>query len=177
MFMGVVAKEAYAEYLKSNHWRDLRQLVMEQVDSRCCICYKQDPSNEVHHIYYCGNWYKTLPHHLTVLCDEHHEAVHGHMTGENPKNPSGHYERFYKIRDHLRSMSLSGQIVACCFPEVKVISSKRPQSKKVLNRKDSERKWKARKKQRWERWQKLTDEELDKIESVIESITGKKIKI
>lgn len=173
-----MAKEAYQMYLQSNHWKELRQLVMEQVDSRCCICYHQYPGNEVHHIYYCGNWYKTLPHHLTVLCQEHHDAVHAHIRsfGDELK-PAEHFKRFYKVRDHLRSMCLGSLILACCRPDIQLKASKRPQSANVINAKEAKWEQKRRKKQRWQKWQELTNDELDRIELVIEMVTRKKMKV
>jgi hypothetical protein len=174
--MGVLAKEAYQTYLESNHWKELRQLVLDQLDYRCCICYRQHPGNEVHHIYYCGNWYKTLPHHLTVLCGDHHDELHKHIPpGGSELKPSEHFERFYRVREHLRSMCLGGLITACCRPDIQIRASKRPQTERVLNKKEAKLDWQRRKRQRWQKWQKLTDAELTHIESIIELVTKRKI--
>lgn len=176
--MGVLAKEAYALYLQSSHWKELRKFVMDQLDSRCTVCFRQNDSNEVHHIYYCGDWYKTQPHHLTVLCDEHHELMHKHLKSfPKPENPSGHFKLFKKLREHLRSMCPGALVFAACHPGIKYRVERTPQPEKTIARIQAKKDWKSRRMERFNKWQRLTDEELDQIESVINKVRSRKIKI
>lgn len=101
--MGLSHKEDYQEYLKSEHWMALRNSVIEQLEGRCSICASQSALNDVHHIYYCGNWLATKAHHLTVLCRNCHDNVHAMMVGDEPKNAAAHFKRWFKIRDELRA--------------------------------------------------------------------------
>lgn len=62
----------YKEYLKSNHWFNLKKRVDK---THCSICYTKEKPIDVHHL-----WYKDLltvkPKHLRALCRRCHYRFH-----------------------------------------------------------------------------------------------------
>lgn len=78
--MGIEARHAYRfGYLQSEHWKNLRIQKLAECDARCHICNLRDLENDVHHIYYPPDLFKTRLHVLRVLCRKHHEMVHAYM--------------------------------------------------------------------------------------------------
>lgn len=64
----------YAEYLKTDHWQELRRQKLKQAKYRCQLC--NSPNNlEVHHRTYKNRGQEYLSD-LTVLCDPCHERFH-----------------------------------------------------------------------------------------------------
>lgn len=64
----------YREYLKSNHWKEVREAALERADYKCQLCSNKEYLN-VHH-----NNYKNLghedPNDLVVLCRNCHRKFH-----------------------------------------------------------------------------------------------------
>lgn len=67
---------AYREYLKSDHWLDLRQRAFAKLGRRCSIC-KHRKRIQVHHKFYREVWTETQVDDLQVLCDACHGLKHG----------------------------------------------------------------------------------------------------
>lgn len=130
--MGFSHKEDYQEYLKSEHWMALRNSVITQTDGRCSVCLKQDALNDVHHIYYCGCWYKTKPHHLTCLCRECHQLVHEQLDGDESVKPAEHFKRFFSIRASLRAQNPQAVALAREHPEYVKQAERRPQREAMV---------------------------------------------
>lgn len=63
------------EYLKSEHWKDLRIAKLASVDAVCARCKTRDLSNDVHHVRY-KNLYDVELLDLIVLCRHCHDLVH-----------------------------------------------------------------------------------------------------
>jgi len=61
-------------YLKSDHWRDLRQQKFDEVGRFCEVC-KTKKRIQVHHLRY-RNIYDVLTSDLQVLCERHHKDQH-----------------------------------------------------------------------------------------------------
>lgn len=78
--MGIEARHAYRfGYLKSEHWQNLRIQKLAEQDAKCHFCNHRDISNDVHHIHYPENLYKTRLGVLCVLCRKHHDRLHSLM--------------------------------------------------------------------------------------------------
>lgn len=74
--MSIAAKHSYRfNYLKSDHWRDLRIQKLASVDTECRRCGKKDHTNDVHHVNY-RNLYDVGLMDLMVLCRYCHGEVH-----------------------------------------------------------------------------------------------------
>ena len=65
----------YQEYLKTNHWKDVKKKALQRADYKCQLCNKQNLPLHVHH-----NNYENLGHEkdsdLIVLCKTCHEKYH-----------------------------------------------------------------------------------------------------
>jgi len=70
-------REDYLEYLRSDHWKDLRKSAIGQWGDRCSNC--RVPEVDVHHLRY-GMLYDVTVNDLMPLCRRCHDAVH-----ESPK--------------------------------------------------------------------------------------------
>lgn len=66
----------YDEYLKTDHWQEVRKRKLKQVGYKCQRCGVDNIALEVHHIHYRGRG-KELLKHLLVLCRNCHENEHG----------------------------------------------------------------------------------------------------
>jgi uncharacterized protein YaaR (DUF327 family) len=82
--MGIEARHSYRfGYLRSEHWQNLRVKALAECDARCFFCNERDLSNDVHHIHYPEDLYKTRTVMLRVLCRSHHERLHQLMDSIN----------------------------------------------------------------------------------------------
>jgi len=72
------------EYLRSEHWRTVRQGALERADHRCQVC-NGDKHLDVHHRTY-ERLGAELDHDLTVLCRTCHSVFHDRK--RNPKKPA-----------------------------------------------------------------------------------------
>lgn len=134
--MNGLTRQDYKEYLKSEHWMTLRNHVIKETGGMCCVCLLESAMNDVHHIYYCGNWYKTKTHQLIVLCRRCHDDVHCAMKedGEEPIKPAQHFKRFFKIRFQLRS-KIPGLIERLSKDsKLRRLADKRPQPEGHINK-------------------------------------------
>lgn len=66
------AKQAYREYLKSDHWSKLRSTKNK---TRCAICGLENERMDVHHLIY-RNWYDCISSDLRKVCQECHIVTH-----------------------------------------------------------------------------------------------------
>lgn len=64
----------YDWYLKTDHWRNLREKALTRFRSKCAVC-NSAGNLEVHHRTY-ANLGNEEPEDLTVLCDSCHELFH-----------------------------------------------------------------------------------------------------
>lgn len=75
--MGIEAKLAYRNtFLKSEFWSNFRIKKFLRDGTKCSICEKSDPSNDIHHIYYPSNWNQTTLGDTVVLCRDCHALLH-----------------------------------------------------------------------------------------------------
>jgi 5-methylcytosine-specific restriction endonuclease McrA len=80
------------EYLKSDHWRQLRRRVLVRDGFRCqnCFCKVTDATAQVHHLHGVGyEGLRRVGHSFAfecvTLCRMCHEDYHPHMTEEQPE--------------------------------------------------------------------------------------------
>jgi len=84
---GLSRKEWYSRiYLRSDHWKNLRQEKYWQVGRKCEKCAVVDKL-EVHHLNY-RNIYDVTIHDLQVLCPDHHDEAHGRKPKKKKRNPT-----------------------------------------------------------------------------------------
>lgn len=69
-------KQAYQEYLKSDHWKTLRAAKLEEAFHICQKCYR-DKNLQVHHLFYRHPWTSAVLSDLKVLCESCHRRAHG----------------------------------------------------------------------------------------------------
>lgn len=92
--MSVEKKHFYRfEYLRSEHWKDLRISKLASVDAVCARCCVRDTSNDVHHIRY-KSLYDVELIDLIVLCRHCHDLVHIHL--DNIRNGTFAGENSYQ---------------------------------------------------------------------------------
>lgn len=73
---GLTRKEWYRTiYLKSGHWKELRQRAFEAHGRICAGCQKTDGALDVHHLRY-GFIFDVEPRDLQVLCRSCHDKEH-----------------------------------------------------------------------------------------------------
>lgn len=72
----MTGKEAYASYLQSDHWKNLRAMALKKSRYRCVLstC-GSTKSLHVHHMNY-RNWYNCTTDDLLVLCESCHSSLH-----------------------------------------------------------------------------------------------------
>ena len=70
-----IRQERYAEYLKSDHWQQLRLAKLNQSGWKCEQCGETHPL-DVHHKTYRKSWFDTELFELQVLCKECHKEAH-----------------------------------------------------------------------------------------------------
>ncbi len=74
------SQKAYAAYLNSNHWRDVKVQKRRKVAAKCAYC--GDTKNiNLHHLFYRPEWKSVKLGDLRWLCRRHHELVHN-LSGE-----------------------------------------------------------------------------------------------
>lgn len=65
-------KQAYREYLKSDHWKQLKTKKRKKTCAMCCLEFEQ---MDVHHLIY-RNWYDCVTTDIRKVCRECHIAAH-----------------------------------------------------------------------------------------------------
>src|SRR4051794_23720381 len=77
-------KQSYSDYLKTDHWQQLRLKMLEFASHRCSICSSSDLL-QVHHARYTVNGesilFKETENDLIVLCDDCHTVFHRFRRG------------------------------------------------------------------------------------------------
>ncbi len=92
-------KAAYQEYLKSDHWRNLRRIVFERDGHKCSRC----PFRvllHVHHTIYRARFEDTQPEDLIILCKKCHLAEHGMGSKTRRKKLAKWKKRQLKFRQN-----------------------------------------------------------------------------
>lgn len=83
-------QKEYAEYLKTEHWQEVRKMALENAGNKCVVCGKGDLPLHVHH-----NTYENIGEEretdVTVLCMNCHKLYHDN------------YKRD-KVREHYRKI-------------------------------------------------------------------------
>ena len=74
MYSKMKPKEEYQEYLKSDHWKEIRLKALDRAGNRCQLCSSTDNLN-VHHNTYKNRGNEDLKD-LVVLCRNCHEKFH-----------------------------------------------------------------------------------------------------
>ena len=80
----------YAEYLQSDHWKELAQERMKIDEYRCCMCGCRGTMTnklEVHHLTYRNLYHERPYEDLLTLCSLCHKSVHKMM--ERKTSPDG----------------------------------------------------------------------------------------
>lgn len=67
-------RKAYEEYLKTDRWKDKRNLVLERDNYICCACRRRS-ATQVHHLTY-QNLFNEPLFELVSVCDICHEHLH-----------------------------------------------------------------------------------------------------
>jgi 5-methylcytosine-specific restriction endonuclease McrA len=67
--------ETYIDYLKTDHWHQLRRFVLERDRYTCQRCGASNRVLHVHHLVYRG-WYNELASDLVTLCALCHAIEH-----------------------------------------------------------------------------------------------------
>lgn len=79
-------QKRYREYLKSEHWAQLR---MKQPKKKCTACHTKK-NLDLHHMVYLDDWYKTTSKHLCWLCRRCHSLFHSEFGVTLPsQHPNG----------------------------------------------------------------------------------------
>ena len=74
--LAVAARQAeYEEYLRSDHWRDLREKSFAIYGRKCLLC--DETQVDGHHLVY-RHLTDVEPHEIIPLCRRHHDMVHEH---------------------------------------------------------------------------------------------------
>lgn len=68
----------YTEYLKTDHWQELRTKMLKRAGFRCQVCNAKNVSLHVHHRTYANRGRETYSD-LIVLCANCHETFHDNM--------------------------------------------------------------------------------------------------
>lgn len=76
-------KAEYLEYLKSEHWRNLRLMALNRDRWRCVRC-PQNQHLEVHHRFYRDRWEDSVVEDLETLCSVCHEREHRPPVPDSP---------------------------------------------------------------------------------------------
>lgn len=63
---------AYRAYLRSDHWRGVREIVMRRTGGMCSQGGCKERARDVHHDFYRANLFDTRPEDCTPLCKKHH---------------------------------------------------------------------------------------------------------
>lgn len=94
-------KETYAEYLRSDHWKNLRRKKYSTGNARCSICGSKD-SLEVHHLNY-KNLYDVTTSDLRILCHDCHFTAHKlFRKGKIKFHGTSHHSRFAIIKNAVK---------------------------------------------------------------------------
>lgn len=104
--MSIASKHFYRfTYLHSEEWKGVRALTLARDEAKCSICGKVDWSNDVHHVRYPRNIWKTTPIHLVTLCRRCHDKIHGYLQGRGK----------LKNWDKIKAGFIYGKIKPRCF--------------------------------------------------------------
>lgn len=76
----------YDDYLKTQHWRTFRRLVLERDGHRCVVC-NGDKEVHVHHRHYESGRYQENLNDCYTLCKKCHEKYHGKGKKSATKKP------------------------------------------------------------------------------------------
>jgi hypothetical protein len=130
----VKTKEAYAEYLKTDHWKNLRESVLVR-DGRKCVHCQSRIGLQAHHKFYRSEWTDSIPADLITLCRPCHKKEHGFAV--EPVNPD------FKSWPELLAARNKGQVSREVFVEQRkrLFPFADPHHKKAVKKR-----WKPKKK-------------------------------
>jgi len=110
-------KEGYAEYLKSDHWKQLRRIVLRRDKCRCQECHKF--GWQVHHRFYRDDWEDAQPEDCVTLCRRCHEKQHGIAAQNRPTPKPNEHPVGYESKHSLMKARGLGLITRSEFLELK----------------------------------------------------------
>lgn len=67
--------DSYEDYLKSDHWQNIKNEVYATRGRTCMLCYEWE-NTELHHIRYPKDWNDDESGNVIILCKNHHKQVH-----------------------------------------------------------------------------------------------------
>lgn len=97
----------YKQYLQSDEWKFLRQLVIDKQEGQCSKCGRD--ITEVHHITYPKRWNEDSPDNLIGLCGKCHMEEHGINIPEDERTKQAIWD--YVLVEAKRSV---GKILPLC---------------------------------------------------------------
>ena len=65
----------YAEYLKSDEWKERRKMLMEEADWTCMKC--GEKATQLHHVSYENIGEEELIDDVIAVCKDCHDEIHG----------------------------------------------------------------------------------------------------
>jgi hypothetical protein len=115
--MSIESKHAYRfGFLKSEHWKGVREIALVEKQAHCEICGKLDWKNDVHHVQYRASLFKSLRSDFRVLCRGCHGIVHFVMSHRKAMGQNLNRRRSWRNikrsakRIHVMSLKTSPEI-------------------------------------------------------------------
>ena len=87
-----LSKMPYAEYLKTEHWKQVRREALERADGRCQVCNSDAPPLDTHHRTYERRGHER-PNDVIVLCRDCHGRFHDKL----PYSDNRHRLKFREV--------------------------------------------------------------------------------
>lgn len=88
----------YSEYLRTDHWLNLRTRALTRANHICSNCGADGPL-QVHHKTYRQGWFSTRIEDLVALCEDCHSKVHASKVVAVQRRPRGlSRNKFEKLR-------------------------------------------------------------------------------
>jgi 5-methylcytosine-specific restriction endonuclease McrA len=85
----------YSDYLKTAHWKRIRNLAIENADCHCQVCSSQEKL-EVHHNNYLCLWAEQEAD-LVVLCERCHRLYHEYLPLQEIDTEEPEYKDFWPV--------------------------------------------------------------------------------
>lgn len=132
--------EAYLEYLESDHWHNLRKVVLDRDGRKCTRC-KSRLRLQAHHKFYRMRWEDSEPDDLITLCRLCHQKEHGLITPEPEIKPKLTFKFMHEVQSARAAKLITRQEFNQWKKHFKsngwVKSEKRPKRKRFRARKVS----------------------------------------
>lgn len=101
-----MTKDKYSEYLKSEHWKEVRQERIEIDNHRCYLCGKATRLN-VHHLRYDSLGHEVVSKDLVLLCYKCHKMLHRVIDGSKKEYSNFKMKRRYSPNSKEEEKALS----------------------------------------------------------------------